>query len=272
MDLGFYQDYDKEKHKNLSQYKSQFLKSIIKDDRVYKFIAFDENEQLNCIKLKSLKGDQLWFSYYKYLNDKTEFDVKYDVDEVSRITGISRKNIDCFIATMKEIYDVCSLTYAYNNYMWEAYGNYGKGICLVFRIINYDLLYPVEYVNKEAIDYTDMLINAYISEPKTLYEKGIKMAVLPYVIKNPNNEDMKSYLEKEIRILSDPFEESILNLGRVYPGVKKDYGYKGRSISYAKCGLMIEKIIIGDKCDKIISDKIKGMEKDFEIICNRLSF
>lgn len=128
------------------------------------------------------------------------------------------------------------------------------------------------YVNKEAVDYTDMLINAYISEPKTLYEKGIKMAVLPYVIKNPNNEDMKSYLEKEIRILSDPFEEPILNLGRVYPSVKKDYDYKGRSISYAKCGLMIEKIIIGDKCDKIISDKIKGMEKDFEIICNKLSF
>lgn len=260
MNLGFYQDYDKRKHKDLSQYKVQFLKSIIEDDRLYKFIAFDDNVWLNQIKLSCLKNSQLWFSYYKFLNDKTEFDMKYDISEVSRKTGIPCKNIQFFISTMKEIYDVCSLTYSYDSYMWDAYSNYGKGICLVFNVINYDMLYPIEYVDKEAVDYTDMLIEAYNSDPKKLFDRGMKMAELPYVIKNSNNEDMKSYLEKEIRILSDPFEEAILNSGNVYPGVKNDYGYKGRNISYDKCGLSLEKIVIGKNCDETMTNRIKNMK------------
>lgn len=55
MNLGFYQDYDKRKHSDLTQYKICFLKSVITDDTVYKFIAFDENEQLNLTKLECLK-------------------------------------------------------------------------------------------------------------------------------------------------------------------------------------------------------------------------
>ena len=89
--------------------------------------------------------------------------------------------------------------------MWGAYGNNSKGICLVFNVIDYDILYPVEYVDKNDVDYTEMLIEAYNSGSKELYDNGMLMAVLPYVIKNPNNESMKSYLEKEVRILSDPF-------------------------------------------------------------------
>ena len=44
MNLGFYQDYDKRKHSDLTQYKICFLKSVITDDTVYKFIAFDEKQ------------------------------------------------------------------------------------------------------------------------------------------------------------------------------------------------------------------------------------
>ena len=50
MNLGFYQEYDKRKHKDLSKYKMDFLKSIIVNDKLYKFIAFDNNEYLNRIK------------------------------------------------------------------------------------------------------------------------------------------------------------------------------------------------------------------------------
>lgn len=124
-------------------------------------------------------------------------------------TGIPSDNIMFFIATMKEIYDVCSLTYSCENYMWKAYSNNSRGICLVFNVIDYDMLYPVEYVDKNKVDYTQMLIEAYNSSPKELFDKGMLMAELPYVIKNPNNESMKSYLEKEVRILSDPFGEGI---------------------------------------------------------------
>lgn len=82
MNLGFYQEYDKRKHKDLSKYKMDFLKSIIVNDKLYKFIAFDNNEYLNRIKFQSLEKGQLWFSYYKFLNDKTEFDMKYNVKKV----------------------------------------------------------------------------------------------------------------------------------------------------------------------------------------------
>ena len=54
MNLGFYQEYDKRKHKDLSKYKMDFLKSIIVNDKLYKFIAFDNNEYLNRIKFQSL--------------------------------------------------------------------------------------------------------------------------------------------------------------------------------------------------------------------------
>ena len=69
MNLGFYQEYDKRKHKDLRQYKIDFLKTLIEADKLYKFIAFDDDAYLNQIKLKCLKEGQLWFSYYKFLVD-----------------------------------------------------------------------------------------------------------------------------------------------------------------------------------------------------------
>ncbi len=112
MNLGFYQEYDKRKHKDLKQYKIDYLKTIIVDDKLYKFIAFDD-VYLNQIKLQCLKKGQLWFSYYKFLNDKTEFDMKFDASKVSYKTGVPCDNIKFFVSTMKELYDVCSLTYSY---------------------------------------------------------------------------------------------------------------------------------------------------------------
>lgn len=266
MNLGFYQDYDKRKHSDLTQYKICFLKSVITDDTVYKFIAFDENEQLNLTKLECLKNNQLWFSYYKFLNDRTEFDIKYDILKTSSATGVPCEAIQFFIATMKEIQDVCSMTYSYNNYMWDAYGNYGNGICLIFKVTNYDMLYPVEYVDKNAVDYTDMLIELFNLPPKELFDNGMKIAELPYVIKNPENDGMKSYLEKEIRILTNPFDDGILNFGSIYPGVKNANNYKRRNVYYNKCGLAIDKIVIGKNCDKAIVNNINDMDIGVEII------
>lgn len=266
MNLGFYQEYDKRKHKDLRQYKIDFLKTLIEADKLYKFIAFDDDAYLNQIKLKCLKEGQLWFSYYKFLNDKTEFDMKFNVNKVSYKTGVPCHIIKNFVLTMKEIYDVCSLTYSYDSYMWEAYSNNSKGICLVFNVIDYDMLYPVEYVDKDDVDYTEMLIEAYNSSPKELFDNGMLMAELPYVIKNPDNESMKSYLEKEVRILSDPFGEGILNSGNIYPKVKEDFDYKGRNISYDKCGLALDKIIIGKNCDNTLIDSIMNVGDENNII------
>lgn len=144
--------------------------------------------------------------------------------------------------------------------------NINEVICLVFNVIDYDMLYPVEYVDKNKVDYTEMLIEAYNSSPKELFDNGMLMAELPYVIKNPDNESMKSYLEKEVRILSDPFGEGILNSGNVYPKVKEDLDYKGRDISYDKCGLALDKIIIGKNCDNTLIDSIMNVGDENNII------
>lgn len=62
-----------------------------------------------------------------------------DDDEIYMCrTGIPSDNIMFFIATMKEIYDVCSLTYSCENYMWKAYSNNSRGICLVFNVSRHD--------------------------------------------------------------------------------------------------------------------------------------
>ena len=52
MNLGFYQEYDKRNHKDLKRYKIDYLKTIIVDDKLYKFIAFDDDVYLNQIKLQ----------------------------------------------------------------------------------------------------------------------------------------------------------------------------------------------------------------------------
>lgn len=257
MSLSFYREYSKSMHPNITQYKIDYLKSIIQNDLIYKFIAFDENAERNASKLNLLIGDKLWFSYYKRLNDKTEFSMKYNVQKVSKLTGISADQITTFIEIFKEIYDVCSFSYAYEKHMWSNYANSGNGICLVFKVLDYDMLYPVEYVNKDEVDYTDMLVEAYTTESHVLYEKGIIMAELPFVIKNPINGKLKSYCEKEVRILKDPFSDGILNYGRIYPGVKDAMKYRGRSIDYKECGIKLNKIIMGNKCTNNIKKQIE---------------
>lgn len=177
MNLGFYQEYDKRKHKDLSKYKMDFLKSIIVNDKLYKFIAFDNNEYLNRIKFQSLEKGQLWFSYYKFLNDKTEFDMKYNVKKVSYRTGIPSDNIMFFIATMKEIYDVCSLTYSCENYMWKAYSNNSRGICLVFNVIDYDDYNFYGFVSQieEKGNKKASIINYIISEEDLIKNHSFKI-------------------------------------------------------------------------------------------------
>lgn len=45
-------------------YKIEYLKTLIKDNKVYKFISFQEHSE---IKLKTLMEEKIWFSFYKML-------------------------------------------------------------------------------------------------------------------------------------------------------------------------------------------------------------
>lgn len=260
--MNFYKKYYKYSKERATDFKISYLKSLIKSDQIYKFIAFDDNISLNAIKIKSLKKDELWFSHYIYLNDQTEFQIEYDSSKIANVTGISSKNIDLFVGALKEVYDVCSFSYRQKSYMWRTYANNGNGICIVFNVNDYDLLYPVQYIDKNRIDYTSILIDAFSKTSKELWEKGTPIAELPFVTKNPMNGTMKSYKEKELRILLEPYGDGSFNNGFVKPNIKKNKGYIGRNISYADCGLSVSKIIIGEKCDlKIVDEVISNCNK-----------
>lgn len=59
----FYDEFFERETEDAIEFKIQYLQSILENNRIYKFIAFDDNDALNKIKLKCLLNDQLWFSY-----------------------------------------------------------------------------------------------------------------------------------------------------------------------------------------------------------------
>lgn len=56
---------------------------------MYKLISFEENAE---IKISTLLEGKIWFSFYKLLNDETEFEIKYKVKSVIEKQDI-RKNM-----------------------------------------------------------------------------------------------------------------------------------------------------------------------------------
>ena len=120
--IGFYDEYIirlgnlKDKPDLATPYKIAYLKKLIKNNEVYKFISFQENAE---IKLKTLKEGKIWFSFYKILNDETEFQIDYRIKKIVNETGYKQGYIELIINYLTEIYDVFSLTYIYEEYMWD---------------------------------------------------------------------------------------------------------------------------------------------------------
>lgn len=112
--IGFYDEYIirlgnlKDKPDLATPYKIAYLKKLIKNNEVYKFISFQENAE---IKLKTLKEGKIWFSFYKILNDETEFQIDYRIKKIVNETGYKQGYIELIINYLTEIYDVFSLTY-----------------------------------------------------------------------------------------------------------------------------------------------------------------
>ncbi len=90
--MSFYEKYVhlcgnlKDKPDRATSYKIDYLKSIIRDGKVYKFVAFNGDSLLTETKLKTLKAGKIWFSFYKTLNDDTEFEIKYNADKVMKVS------------------------------------------------------------------------------------------------------------------------------------------------------------------------------------------
>lgn len=261
-ELKFYKDYFDIPFQDITDVKITKLKQEIKNDIVYKFIAFDDNEELNYKRLEGLLNEENWFSHYIYLNDPSEFEIKYSIKKVANKVNRSKDNIRSTVETFKEIYDVCSFSYCNNGNMWDNYSNCGNGVCLIFKVTNYDVFFPVDYIEKWKIDYNKIIINALNkNEGNQRPYKMEPLAVLPYVTKNPQNGHFSSEDEKEIRILHPSFEDGTVNQGRVYPNVKSKIGYKGCNVPYDFYGLKLHKIEIGQNCRSDIRTKIQKIIK-----------
>lgn len=264
--IGFYDEYlnrmgnlidQKEKS---TQYKIDYLKSIIKNDKVYKFVSFADNAQ---IKLETFLEDKIWFSFYKTLNDDTEVKFDYKIKKVVNHTGLDRNQIDRVVNYFIQMNDVFSLTYEYKEYMWTEYAANGNGMCVEYNVENYDYLYPVVYCDKKSIDFTKMVIRAM----KNTRNSDCAIAIIPWVLKNSyNNSSMlDSTREKEVRILHCPFDDSEINDGIVDKDIKERMGYKGIAEKYYNHGLSISKIIIGDKCYDEVKYKLLEYAKRKQI-------
>lgn len=256
--MSFYEKYVqlcgnlKDKPDRATPYKIDYLKSIIKNGKVYKFIAFNGNDLLTEMKLRTLKEKKIWFSFYKTLNDDTEFEIRYDADKVSKATGRHVDNIHLLVNFLTEMYDVYSLSYEYQDYMWDSYAANGNGICIEFDIGDYDYLYPVEYIEKLDIDFDQMVISG-------INELDPALSIIPWVIKNPYNTsaNIDSTKEKEIRILYCPYENREVNCGIIQMNIKEQLGYQGIDKPCSDFKLKISKVIIGEKCNKGIADDLK---------------
>lgn len=257
--MSFYEKYVqlcgnlKDKPDRATPYKIDYLKSIIKNGKVYKFLAFNEEDDLLTeAKLKTLKAEKIWFSFYKTLNDDTEFEIKYNVDKVSKATGRSADNVHLLVNFLTEMYDVYSLSYEYQDYMWNIYANNGNGICIEFNVEDYDYLYPVEYTEKLNIDFDQMVISG-------INEIDPALSIIPWVIKNPYNitANIDSTKEKEIRMLYCPYDNEEINRGIIQKNIKEQLGYKGIEKPFSDFKLTISRVIIGEKCNKYIADDLK---------------
>lgn len=256
--LGFYEKYVtlmgnlRDKPDRATPYKIEYLRKTIKNGKVYKFISFDGEANLVRAKIDTLMRGKIWFSFYKTLNDETEFQINYDANKIAMQTGRSVSNVHLLINYFTEMYDVYSLTYEYQDYMWKDYASNGNGICIEFSVGDYDYLYPVEYLEKENIDFDKMIISG-------INNGDFAFAIIPWVIKNPYNItlNMDSTKEKEVRMLYCPYDYGEVNGGTIEMNIKERSGYSGIAKPYVDFGLNISKIILGDKCNSELIKELK---------------
>ena len=108
-------------------FKDCFIRSMMKNGRIYKFVAFNSDECLNSRKLKMLQEHQFWASCYDYFEDKREVLRPYNKYKVQRYTRKSQDQLDFFFSTVNEMNDISCFTYDPSYFMWQEYANNVNG-------------------------------------------------------------------------------------------------------------------------------------------------
>ena len=238
---------------DFERYKDDYIHKKIINNSIYKFIPFSEDEDFNNRKINLVAEKKLWVSCHSCFEDKNEVAISCNPKVIARKTGVSEKNVRYFINTTKEMNDVSCFTYGINDFMWKNYANGRNGFCLRFEVINTAMFYPVIYLNKERIDFTEDYIQDLRNMKKPTMEIRLsRPAILPWVLK-----DSLFFQENELRFLyGDAYDDENGDLGgRIAVGKKSMMGYKGTTCDYGYCGIALKEIIIGENC----SDSHKKM-------------
>lgn len=251
MKIPFYDDYfafpQFSTDNSAQKFKDEYIHKKVYDNFIYKFIPFTEDLALNENKIQLLNEQKLWASNYTSFKDKNELSFTYDYCKVSDKTGCTKEHLKQMINTTNEINDVSCFTYEISNYMWENYANHYNGLCLRFLLLDSDKFFPVIYLRKEVVDYTDDLIYVLrnLENPCVLGSSLSRIAILPWVLK-----DDQFSIENELRFLcGDVYDEEDGPMGgRVYAGKKEAMKYYGTTYEYYTCGIELNQIIPGKYC------------------------
>ncbi len=260
----FYEDfYESEFMDNATRFelKKIFYNKKLTNNKVYKYISFNNDFELNKLKIQSFRNQGLWFGAYYTFNDQTELDINIDYNKVSKATNIPKSNLVGIVNCFRQMNDICCLTTSLRNKMWNDYANNYNGICLCFDVKSYEYILPVIYSNKKEIDFTETLIVAlkstynYNSNIDITNIKAIKRLTFePLVLKDYNT---YAY-EDEVRLYcGEKFDDINDELGgRVYPKIKEKLKYTGCNYSYEKLGLELCEIYLGKNLDNSIKKEI----------------
>lgn len=262
MKIDFYDDYFSiepfSKNNDGNQFKDNYIRSKMKYGKIYKFVAFTEDEKLNSRKLDMLIKNQFWASCYDYFNDDREVLRPYNQFVVCRETRKTKHDLNIFFSTVNEMNDISCFTYEPSDFMWQEYANNGNGFCMEFELFDSDKFFPIVYLNKDNLDYTNDIVNLF-SSTKTDFRVLNRLAILPWITKDPIYQT-----ENELRFLcGDVYDDEDGPMGgKIAPGKKRLLNYKGFEYSFEYAGIILKKVYIGSNCTK---------DKELQSICSNMN-
>lgn len=247
----------------IDEYKAKFLDKIC-EGKLFKFIQFDHNNQLNKRKLDTVLDNKLWFGCPWTMNDSTEFKMPSNSHFKNAIEADNfRKHCEC----LYEMYALCSFSIDITEEMWKEYANDGNGICLVFKVEDYDWFFPVEYVqNKKRCSFVPSwrrMIERYINDEYGHLPNLSSISIAPFFIKDKINPDTgrDSSLEKEVRAIYCIYSEEALNQGILIPEYCHKNKIYGAQLDWRTINLELSNVIFGKNLDADIRLEIEGKFK-----------
>ena len=263
------------------QIKEREIRNIIENGKyIYKFISFDNNLSLNEKKLRSFYENKIWCSpYYVFFdNDPREFEINYNEDFLSKITGKSKEYLNIFIEKIKQLNCLTSFALTPTEHMWKEYANNGNGFCIKYELLNTDKFLLINYDNKDKYDFTEDIFESFkimsnnsisIEDLNNYHFK--RFAELPLVLKNNGENAEKDFRnENEIRLLEfTPDTYSPLCNPEAYKTNKQEFfGFNipASQAGIKPIGIMIDLSMCKYREELLKEAKCKGYKVEF--VCN----